>query len=189
LDCWLSLRWRGSRARSCRWCHKKSGPIQLAYSLIVTAIILGTGLGLSVGVRGNFCPPPEWKSRRQATVERLNLGIEEEKPREFRLIKPGDSITAACHFFGYALCGLWILRIGDVSPRSTAHRCVNIMLGVPLLVVLVLAARQLEQSTSEVMSDGLLRLLHPSLVGVVLPGLTARLFVSWLMHQSPVMTS
>lgn len=121
---------------------------------------------------------PSGKAHWQATGDRLVAeGDEDEGEEEFELIKPTVSIRMGCSFLGYALCGLWILNRGEINPTSTAHRCTNVLLGIPMLFVIVLGAEtQLTELAGEVMSNALLALVLPPVVGVVFPILTGRLF-------------
>jgi membrane-associated phospholipid phosphatase len=161
-----------------RWCRDRSLPAQVSGALVVTAIIVLAGYGISVGLRGDFQPPLEWKSHWQATVDRLVAeGDEDAGDAQFRLIEPAVSLRMGGSFLGYAVCGLWFLHRGEINPTSNAHRCANVLLGVPLVAVIVLVAvTQLAEVMGEVMSYALLALVSPPLIGVVIPGLTGRIF-------------
>lgn len=159
-----------------KWTGSMSVTVQFVSALGVTAMIVLVAYGISVGLRGDFQPAPEWKSRWQATADRLVAENDEQKG-EFKFVEPTDSIRIGCSFLGYALCGLWLLRIGEIGPTSTAHRCTNVLLGVPMLGVLVFVATPLLKGlVGELESDVLFRLAFPSLVGIVFPSFTSRLF-------------
>lgn len=161
-----------------KWCRRSSLPAQLMGALGVTALIVLVGYGTSVGLRGDFQPAPEWKFRWQATVDRLVAeGDEDEAEEKFELIDSTVSVRLGCAFLGNAFCGLWFLNRGAINPTTTAHRCINVLLGVPTLVLIVLAAEtQLTEFVGEVMANSLLALLLPPFVGVVLPSVTRRIF-------------
>jgi len=104
----------------------------------------------------------------------LRGGEEGEAVEEFVLIERGSSVSLACYFLGYALCGILILRIGEVMPISSTHRLLNIGLGVPLIVILVVLLALLEDFVGEAIAQSLFNLSVPIIAGIVLPNLTRR---------------
>lgn len=161
-----------------QWCRRQRLSAQITAALGVTALIVFAGYGISVGLRGDFQGAPMWESRWQATVDRLVAeGEEDAGEEEFQLVEPAKSIRMGCSFLGFALCGLWFLHRGEINPTSTAHRCANVLLGIPHLVVILIAAEtQLAELVGQVMSNALLALTLPLLIGVVVPSLTRLLF-------------
>ena len=92
-----------------------------------------------------------------------------------KLTDPASSVTLASNFLGYVLCGVWVLRLGEIRPSTALHRWANIAVGAPLLVLLSLGSGLLEELSSEVVSSALFGLTLPSFAGVVVPRLAARL--------------
>jgi membrane-associated phospholipid phosphatase len=159
-----------------RWCRSKTPGVQFAGALAVGIMILVLGLAISSGWRGNFHTPQTWQSNWQATAERISLEEGDEEIEDFLLIEPGSSVNLACYFLGYAFCGLLLLRIGNIRPCSVAHRCANVVLGVPILVALVLVTSYLEELIGGTAAEALLSLTVPTVVGIALPNLTGRVF-------------
>lgn len=158
-----------------RWCRSKSPGVQFTGALAIGVMILVLGFAISKGWRGDFQTHATWESNWQATAERIS-SEEDEEIEDFRLIEPESSVTLACYFLGFAFCGLLLLRIGDICPSSVAHRCANVVLGVPLLAVLVLVTSYIADLVGETAAEALLSLTVPTVVGIVLPTLTGRFF-------------
>jgi hypothetical protein len=160
------------------WLRPKSLVIQIACALGSGALIMLVGFLIAFWLRGDFQTPPEWHARWQATVDRLVAGGDPHAGNKvFTLIEPTRIIGMGCLFTGFSLCGLWLLRIGEISPRSRAHQLTNVALGMPMLVLLALLVKpQLDQLLGEVASFAVMGITLPALVGVIFPSLTARLF-------------
>jgi membrane-associated phospholipid phosphatase len=160
------------------WIRSKSIAIQVASTLGMGAVIILSGYVIAFELRGDFRPPPAWESHWQATVDRLVAeGDQKAGEAEFKLIEPTHIIGMGCLFFGFSLCGLWLLRTGEINPTSGTHCITNVVLGIPLLAVIALVFRpQLDRLVGETASLAAMGITVPSLIGVVFPSLTSRLF-------------
>lgn len=157
------------------WWRSRSSLAQVAGAMLAAALIAAIALGISLGLRRDFQPPPEWQMRWHATHERLVLAGEDPANDSFTVINPASSVTLASNFLGYVLCGLWVLRLGETRPSTALHGWANVAIGAPLVVLLLLGSGLLEELSNEVVSGALVGLTLPSLAGVVVPRLAAHL--------------
>lgn len=168
-----------TESRIVAWIVGKTLWTQLSAILATGVLFALTGLVISLVLRGNFEAPELWVHNFQLTTERISLALGEEAD-PFILIDPMSSISIACYFLGYALCGLYVLHTGHVVPVSVGHMCLNIVLGVPLLVLCVVLFIALEVVAGDAVADSLRNLTIPIVAGVLLPRSTRRFF-----QQSP----
>lgn len=159
-----------------RWCRGRSATIQTSAAVVSAAVALSLALAVSLGLRGDFSPPPEWSARWQATVERLG---EETRDLDegFHLVEPAEAVTLSAYLLGMALCGLWVLRNGEVRPESSLQRLANVAIGLPLLAGLLAVGALPESFVGEIAATVSVRLVLPTLAGIVVPKVTSRLLV------------
>ena len=157
------------------WLAGKSLGQQLSAIAAAGVALSLIGLVISMLIRGDFQPPHIWVQNFQLTAERISLATGEEAD-PFILIDAMSSISVVCYLLGYALCGIYVLNTGQITPVSVGHMCLNIALGIPLLVLCVVLFIALEAFTGDVIADVLRNLTVPIVAGILLPQSTQRFF-------------
>ena len=159
------------------WFRSKPFAIQFACILGTTAAIIVTGYAVA-HVRSDQAVQLEWQTHWEETLDRLVLEDRAEADEtEFNLIRPPRIVMMACLFLGCSICGWWLLRTGEINPDSTRHRMANLAVGVPLLALIALVIRpQLNTLIGETATLAAIAVTLPSMIGVVVPSLTLRLF-------------